>query len=151
MNFSSLTAYNGVISLSKIVHSVDGDKKKAPYVVSITVYLDEISAKKNERLFKEITNGISEKQKNVYLEIEFTDVVYLEVLDEYYADFPEYKDVGKGHVFRTYSQSGYLEFLLNTRLTEHLESEYNFNHFSIYGINHIVEVITLSNPTVRLV
>ncbi|WP_251139192.1 hypothetical protein [Exiguobacterium sp. s146] len=84
----------------------------------------------------------------------FEDIIYMEVIDESYADgvviTPH--DQSEGNQIVRYTRSGYLEQLQETRfrLWEDIKPDVvTFCHYRIYGLDTVLEIITMSDPTVE--
>lgn len=155
MNFLDLCSYRGAVSVNNLVHSGDGNGgSNDAYVLQLTVSLHECQSSRN-KLFYSFLNGelpdLASLRESIDCIFTFKDVVYFEMLDESYADFPEYEDQVIGSTFRTYRKSGYLNELREKRLAHYLEDKCEFQHYSIYGVNHILEIVTFSEPHVEVV
>lgn len=86
----------------------------------------------------------------------FEDVIYLETIQESFADgiIDEPSDEFEGVQIKRFEQSGYLNFLKQTRFSFwemiHADSAI-FTHYRICGLNAVLEIITLSEPIVESV
>lgn len=154
MNYKEIALYDGNLTIDSINYSADGDvPDKPPYELSINITLFEHFNKKNIEFFKHLQQNfptIDDKEKYLNFKLLFEDVIYFEVINESYEDLEKYESDFSGTVFRFYKTSGYLELLKKRKIAAYMEFEYPYLHFSVYGNNHLIEVVCLTEPNIKI-
>jgi hypothetical protein len=82
------------------------------------------------------------------IQLEFDSFIGYSVLNECYTVWDDYEQF-HGKIFRIYQKSRYLDFItLGTIATD--EHPGPFKHYRIAGLNHIVDIVSTSEPTLRI-
>ena len=81
------------------------------------------------------------------LQIDFETYIGYSVLNESFTSWDDYEEF-EGKIFRIYSQSRYLDFIkVGTFADEEFPGP--FKHYGMACLNHIVDVVSHSEPIVR--
>ncbi|TCI21954.1 hypothetical protein [Exiguobacterium sp. SL-9] len=149
MRFEDLFLYDGMMRVFAFDYDI-GLK-----TLTFQLQLLDHRKKQNTSFRKWIeANGIHPQSEMVNVKLCFEDVIYIEIIDESYADgvVMTPHDQWEGNQIVRYTRSGYLEQLQKTRfqLWEDIKPDVvTFCHYRIYGLDTVLEIITMSNPTVE--
>lgn len=149
MRFEDLFLYDGMMHV--FAFNYDIGPKRLTFQLQLLDHRKKQNASFRERLE---TNGIHPQSEMVNVKLSFEDIIYMEVIDESYADgvviTPH--DQFEGNQIVRYIRSGYLEQLQEKRfrLWEDIKPDFvTFCHYRIYGLDTELEIITMSDPTVE--
>lgn len=149
MRFEDLFLYDGIIEV--FAFNYDIGPKHLTFQLQLLEHRKKRNAAFRERLE---ANGIHPQSEIVNVKLSFEDIIYMEVIDESYADgvviTPH--DQFEGNQIVRYIRSGYLEQLqeIRFRLWEDIKPDFvTFCHYRIYGLDTELEIITMSDPTVE--
>lgn len=149
MRFEDLFLYDGMMHVFAFNYDL------GPKTLTFNLQLFDHPRKRNASFRERLeANGIPPQSEMVNVKLRFEDVIYLEVIDESFADevviTPH--DQFEGHQIIRYMRSGYLEQLQETRfrLWEDIKPDFvTLCHYRIYGLDTELEIITMSDPTVE--
>lgn len=149
MRFEDLFLYDGMMHV--FAFDYDIGPKRLTFNLQLFDHRKKRNAAFRERLE---ANGIHPQSEMVNVKLCFEDVTYMEVIDESYADgvVMTPQDQFEGNQVICYTRSGYLEQLQETRfqLWEDIKPDVaTFCHYRICGLDTILEIITMSDPTVE--
>ncbi|OGX80343.1 hypothetical protein A6395_01835 [Exiguobacterium sp. SH31] len=150
MRFEDLLLYDGTIEVFAFNYDI-GPNKSLTFNLQLYDHPRKRNASFRERLE---ANGISPQSEVVNVKLCFEDIIYMEVIDESYADgvVMTPHDQYDGNQIVRYTRSGYLEQLQETRfqLWEDIKPDFvTFCHYRICGLDTVLEIITMSDPTVE--
>lgn len=103
--------------------------------------------------------GLNEKRrievdkKSEYFTIQFDGYVSYHVIEEGFINFQDNKDeykAGEFSVFRVYSKSSYLDFILKETIANDIFPD-EMKHYGLYCMNHVVHIISLTEPKIELI
>ncbi|TCI47574.1 MULTISPECIES: hypothetical protein [unclassified Exiguobacterium] len=149
MRFEDLFLYNGTIEVFAFNYDI------GPKSLTFNLQLYDHTRKRNASFRERLeANEISPQSEVVNVKLCFEDIIYMEIIDESYADgvVMTPHDKCEGHQIVRYSRSGYLEQLQEThfQLWECIKSDVaTFCHYRICGLDTVLEIITMSDPTVE--
>ncbi|TCI30809.1 hypothetical protein EVJ33_05840 [Exiguobacterium sp. SL-10] len=149
MRFEDLFLYDGMMHV--FAFDYDIGSKHLTFNLQLFDHPRKRNASFRERLE---ANGIHPQSEMVNVKLCFEDIIYMEVIDESYADgvVITSHDQCEGNQIVRYIRSGYLEQLQETRfqLWEDIKPDVvTFCHYRIYGLDTVLEIITMSDPTVE--
>ena len=151
MEFEDLFFYQGMVHVFDFQH--DLESSRLTFQVKLLDHL-----KKRNTTFRERVGvgGVHSQREVINVKLCFEDVIYMEVIQESFADgiIDEPSDEFEGSQIKRFEQSGYLDFLTRTRFSfwEVIHDDSTpFTHYRICGLNSVLEIITLSEPTVASV
>lgn len=151
MKFEDLFFYDGMMHVFDYQH--DLESSRLTFQVKLLDHL-----KKRNTTFRERVevDGVYSQREVINVKLCFEDVIYMEVIQESFADgiMDEPTDEFEGTQIKRFEQSGYVDFLKQTRFSfwEVIHDDSTiFTHYRISGLNSVLEIITLSEPTVASV
>lgn len=151
MKFEDLFFYHGMMHVFDYQHDIGSSR------LTFQLQLLDHQKKRNTRFRERVVVGEVHSQREVInVKLCFEDVIYMEVIQESFADgiMDEPSDEFEGSQIKRFEKSGYLDFLTQTRFSfwglihDDLTP---FTHYRIYGLNSVLEIITLSEPTIASV
>lgn len=151
MEFEDLFFYHGMIHVFDFQHDLESSR------LTFQVKLLDHQRKRNTTFRERVeVGGVHSRREVINVKLCFEDVVYMEVIQESFADgiIDEPSDEFEGSQIKRFEQSGYLDFLTRTRFSfwELIHDDSTpFTHYRICGLNSVLEIITLSEPTVASV
>lgn len=81
------------------------------------------------------------------IQVDFETYIGYSILNESYTSWDDYQKF-EGKSFRFYSRSRYLDFIkVGTFATEDYPG--SFAHYGMVCLNHIVDIVSISNPTIK--
>lgn len=82
------------------------------------------------------------------IQVEFESYIGYSILNESYTIWDDYEQF-EGKIFRIFSKSRYLDFItLGTIATEEYPGPYK--HYGIAALNHIVNIVSTSEPIIKV-
>ncbi|WP_313532920.1 hypothetical protein [Exiguobacterium profundum] len=151
MKFEDLFFYKGMVHVFDFQR--DLESSRLTFQVKLLDHL-----KKRNTTFRERVevDGVYSQREVINVKLCFEDVIYMEVIQESFADgiINEPTDEFEGTQIKRFEQSGYVDFLKQTRFSfwEVIHDDSTiFTHYRISGLNSVLEIITLSEPTVASV
>lgn len=150
MKFEDLFLYDGMMHVFAFTYDL------GPKTLTFNLQLFDHPRKRNASFRERLeANGIHPQSEMVNVKLRFEDIIYMEVIDESYADgvviTPH--DQFEGHQIVRYTKSGYLDQLQETRfqLWEFIKpDDATLCHYRIYGMDNVLEIITMSDPIVEV-
>lgn len=150
MRVEDLFLYDGMMHVFAFNYDL------GPKTLTFNLQLSDHPRKRNASFRERLeANEIPPQSEMVNVKLRFEDVIYMEVIDESYADgmviTPH--DQFEGNQIVRYTKSGYLDQLQETRfqLWEYIKADVaTFCHYRIYGLDTVLEIITMSDPTVEV-
>jgi len=148
MRFEDLFLYDGMMHV--FAFNYDIGPKRLMFQLQLLDHRKKQNTSFRERLE---TNGVHPQSEMVNVKLRFEDIIYMEVIDESYADgvVVTSHDHFEGNQVVRYTKSGYLDQLQKTRfqLWEFIKpDDAMLYHYRIYGLDTVLEIITMSDPTV---
>ncbi|MDA5559593.1 hypothetical protein PJK55_02505 [Exiguobacterium sp. MMG028] len=151
MKFEDLFFYDGMMHVFDYQHDVGSSR------LTFQLQLLDHQSKRNTRFRERVeVGGVHPQREVINVKLCFEDVIYMEVIQESFADgiMDEPSDEFEGSQIKRFKQSGYLDFLKRTRFSfwELIHDDSTpFTHYRICGLNSVLEIITLSEPTIASV
>jgi len=144
MKVEELFLYSGMMHV--FAFNYDIGPKRLMFQLQLLDHRKKQNTSFRERLE---TNGVHPQSEM----LRFEDIIYMEVIDESYADgvVVTSHDHFEGNQVVRYTKSGYLDQLQKTRfqLWEFIKpDDAMLYHYRIYGLDTVLEIITMSDPTV---
>lgn len=149
MRVEDLFLYDGMMHVFAFRYEI------GPKYLSFNLQLSDHPRKRNASFRERLeANEIHPQSEMVNVKLRFEDVIYMEVIDESYADgmVITSHDQFEGNQIVRYTKSGYLDQLQETRfqLWEFIKpNDATLCHYRIYGMDTVLEIITMSDPTVE--
>lgn len=149
MRFEDLFLYDGTMHVFAFHYDI------GPKHLTFNLQLFDHPRKQNSSYRERLeANGIDPQSEVVNVKLCFEDVIYMEIIDESYANGVVFMphDQYEGNQIVRYTRSGYLEQLQETRfqLWEDIKPDVvTFCHYRIYGLDTVLEIITMTDPTVE--
>lgn len=82
------------------------------------------------------------------IQIEFDSFIGYSILNESFTVWDDYEQF-EGNIFRVFTKSRYLDYIsVGTIATEEYPGP--FKHYGIAALNHIVDVVSISDPVVKV-
>ncbi|MCA0980475.1 MULTISPECIES: hypothetical protein [Exiguobacterium] len=151
MKFEDLFFYHGMMHVFDFQHDLGSSR------LTFQLQLLDHQKKRNTRFRERVeVGGVHSQREVINVKLCFEDVIYLETIQESFADgiMDEPSDEFEGSQIKRFEQSGYLDFLKRTRFSfwEVIHDDSTiFTHYRICGLNSVLEIITLSEPTIASV
>lgn len=151
MKFEDLFFYHGMMHVFDFQHDLGSSR------LTFQLQLLDHQKKRNTRFRERVeVGGVHSQREVINVKLCFEDVIYLEIIQESFADgiMDEPSDDFGGSQIKRFEQSGYLDFLKRTRFSfwEVIHDDSTiFTHYRICGLNSVLEIITLSEPTIASV
>ncbi|WP_214748242.1 hypothetical protein [Exiguobacterium sp. s189] len=151
MKFEDLFFYHGMMHVFDFQHDLGSSR------LTFQLQLLDHQKKRNTRFRERVeVGGVHSQREVINVKLCFEDVIYLETIQESFADgiMDEPSDEFGGSQIKRFEQSGYLDFLKRTRFSfwEVIHDDSTiFTHYRICGLNSVLEIITLSEPTIASV